>query len=68
MTNQEEFAFGLDPTTGSSVDPITQQLDKASGVFKYTRTKDSGLTYKVYYSSNLSGWTLDPVAVACQTS
>ena len=62
MTNQEEFAFGLDPTTGSSVDPITHQIDKATGLFKYTRTKDSGLTYKVYYSTNLSGWTLDAAA------
>jgi len=59
-TNQEEFAFGLDPTSGSSVNPITQQL--AGGVFKYTRTKDSGLTYKVYYSTNLSSWTLDEAA------
>ena len=59
-TNQDEFAFGLDPTTGSSVNPITQQL--AGGVFKYTRSKDSGLTYKVYYSTTLSGWTLDASA------
>jgi hypothetical protein len=56
-TNQEEFAFGLDPTTGSSANPIKQQL--AGGVFKYTRTKNSGLTYKVYYSTDLSGWTWD---------
>ncbi|MCX6872724.1 MAG: DUF2341 domain-containing protein [Verrucomicrobia bacterium] len=62
MTNQEEFAFGLDPTTGSSVDPITRELDKATGIFKYTRTKDSGFTYKVYYSTNLSGWTWDAAA------
>jgi len=62
-SNHDEFAFGLDPTTGSSVNPITQQL--AGGVFKYTRTKDSGLTYKVYYSTTLSGWTLD--AAASQT-
>jgi alpha-N-arabinofuranosidase len=60
QSNQEEFAFGLDPTTGSSVNPITRQL--AGGVFKYTRTKDSGLTYKVYYSTNLSAWTLDAAA------
>ena len=60
QTNQQEFAFGLDPTTGSSVNPITQPL--AGGVFKYTRTKDSGLTYKVYYSTTLSGWTLDASA------
>jgi lysophospholipase L1-like esterase len=63
ITNQEEFAFGLDPTIGSSVNPITQQL--TGGVFKYTRTKNSGLTYKVYYSTDLSGWTLD--AAATQT-
>ena len=62
-SNQEEFAFGLDPTTGSSVNPITQQL--AGGVFKYTRTANSGLTYKVYYSTTLSAWTLD--ASATQT-
>ena len=62
MTNHEEFAFGLDPTSGASVNPITQQLDKATGVFKYRRTKNSGLTYKVFYSSNLSAWTLDSSA------
>ena len=62
-SNQEEFAFGLDPITGSSVNPITQQL--AGGVFKYTRTANSGLTYKVYYSTTLSAWTLD--ASATQT-
>jgi hypothetical protein len=62
MSNQEEFAFGLDPNSGASANPITQQLDKSSGMFKYTRTKDSGLTYKVYYSTTLSGWTLDAAA------
>jgi hypothetical protein len=50
QTNLQEFAFGLDPTTG---------------VFKYARTKDAGLTYKVYDSTNLSAWTLD--AAATQT-
>jgi len=65
QTNLQEFAFGLDPTTGSSVNPITRQLDKTTGVFKYARTKDSGLIYKVYYSTNLSAWTLD--ASATQT-
>lgn len=60
MSNQEEFAFGLNPTLGSSVNPIIQQL--AGGIFQYTRTKDSGLTYKVYYSTTLSGWTWDEFA------
>ncbi len=62
QSNQYEFAFGLDPTTGSSVNPITQQLDQTTGVFKYTRTANSGLIYKVYYSTNLSAWTLDASA------
>ena len=62
MNNQEEFAFGLDPTSGASANPITQQLDKNTGTFKYTRTKDSGLIYKIYWSTDLSTWTLDPSA------
>jgi hypothetical protein len=62
QTNQQEFIFGLDPTTGASVNPITQQLDKTTGVFKYTRTKDSGLIYNVYYSTNLVGWAWDEFA------
>ena len=43
------------------INPITQQL--AGGVFKYTRTKDSGLTYKIYYSTNLADWTMDAAAI-----
>jgi hypothetical protein len=62
MNNQEEFAFGLDPTRGASATPITQQLDKNTGIFKYTRTKDSGLIYKIYWSTDLSAWTLDTSA------
>ncbi|MCX6873755.1 MAG: hypothetical protein NTW21_08100 [Verrucomicrobia bacterium] len=54
QNNQQEFAFGLDPTTGSSANPISQPLDKATGVFKYTRTKDSGLNYTYQYSTTLS--------------
>ena len=54
LTNQQEFAFGLDPTSGSSVNPITQQLDKTSGTFKYTRRKTSGLTYIYQWSTTLS--------------
>jgi hypothetical protein len=54
LTNQQEFAFGLDPTTGASVSPITQQLNKGTGIFKYTRTKNSGLTYIYQYSTSLS--------------
>ena len=54
LTNQKEFAYGLDPTTGASSNPISQQLNKGSGIFKYTRTKSSGLTYIYQYSTTLS--------------
>jgi hypothetical protein len=54
MSNQQEYAFGLDPRFGTSVNPIRQQLDKASGTFKYTRTKASGLSYVYQYSTTLS--------------
>jgi hypothetical protein len=56
QTNQQEFAFGLDPTSGASVNPITQQLDSATGTFKYTRWAASGLDYKVELSTDLLGW------------
>jgi len=54
MTNFQEFAFGLDPTTGASSNPITRQLDTATGIFKYTRTKASGLNYIYQYTTALS--------------
>ncbi len=56
MTNQQEFAFGLDPTSGSSVNPITQQLDQATGTFKYSRYANSGLDYIVECGTDLSIW------------
>ncbi len=66
MTNFQEFAFGLDPTTGTSRNPITRQLDRTTGTFKYTRRKDSGLSY-VYQSSTTLGapWAaITPLATA----
>ncbi len=61
LTNHDEYAFGLDPTGGSSVNPIAVQLDKTSGTFSYTRRLQSltGLTYTVWYSTDLSSWTQD---------
>ncbi len=45
MTNQQEYAFGLDPSSGSSVSPITMPLDPVTGHFQYTRRASSGRTY-----------------------
>jgi hypothetical protein len=56
LTNQQEYAFGLNPTLGSSVNPITVPLDKTTGTFTYTRRATpaaSGLTYTVFTSSDL---------------
>ncbi len=59
MSNQQEFAFGLNPTLGSSVNPIVTQLDPATGNFQYTRRATpaaTGLTYTVLTSSTLAAW------------
>ena len=65
-SNFDEYAFGLNPTSGSSVDPISQQLDKGTGIFKYTRRATpatTGLTYTYEWSTSLTGtWnTFTPV-------
>ena len=61
LTNFEEYAFGLDPTGGSSVNPITSPLNKDAKTFSYQR-RDNGLTdltYTVWYSTDLSIWSED---------
>ncbi len=66
MTNQQEYAFGLNPTSGASVSPITAPLNQATGMFSYTRRATpalTGLTYTVLTSTNLVTWTLDAGAV-----
>jgi autotransporter-associated beta strand protein len=67
LVNQQEFAFGLNPLSGSSVNPVTVPLNKATGTFRYTRLAASGLTYKVFKSTTLSGFTVDAGATATQT-
>jgi len=61
MTNFEEYAFGLLPNSGASVNPITTPLDKISGTFSYTRRLQSktDLVYTVRSSTTLAanGWT-----------
>jgi autotransporter-associated beta strand protein len=59
LTNFEEYAFGLDPTSASSVSPLTAP-NKTAGTFTYTRRKPSltGLTYTYKSSTTLGGWTI----------
>jgi fibronectin-binding autotransporter adhesin len=64
LSNHEEYAFGLDPTLGSSVNPITAPLDPVTGNFQYTRRATpaaTGLTYTVRTSSDLAVWETDGV-------
>ncbi|MCX6879986.1 MAG: autotransporter-associated beta strand repeat-containing protein [Verrucomicrobia bacterium] len=62
VSNFEEYAFGLDPTTGSSVNPLTAPLDKGTHKFRYTRTEHTGLSYTVWTSADLQAWN-GPAAV-----
>lgn len=66
LTNQQEFAFGLIPNSGSSVNPITIQLSKTTGEFTYQRLATSGLTYTIWTSPDLATWTEDTTASAGQ--
>jgi len=65
LTNSDEYAFGLDPTGGSSVNPIAVPLDKTTGTFSYTRRTQAltGLSYSIWYSTDLASWTEDTGAV-----
>jgi autotransporter-associated beta strand protein len=70
LSNQEEFAFGLSPISGSSVNPILVQLSKTAGTFTYQRRAATGLTYKILTSTTLAAesWTEDTVATAGQVA
>ena len=59
LTNYQEYAFGLDPTRGSSCNPV-RHLGGAH--FTYTRQAGSGLSYSVWTSTNLKDWN-GPAAV-----
>ena len=62
MSNQQEFAFGLDPSKGSSCDPIAAPFNKDTRTFSYTRYASSGLGYTVWTSPDLANWTQDATA------
>lgn len=58
LSNFHEFAFGLNPTRGTSNNPITGQLDKITKKFRYTRLANSGLNYTVETSTALQSWAI----------
>lgn len=61
LSNDEERAFGLNPTSGSSSNPISVPLDTTNGTFTFTRRDPtiSGLTYQVWTSTDLADWEVD---------
>ena len=70
VKNQAEYAYGLIPNSGASVNPITSPLNKTTGKFSYTRRAtpaSTGLTYTVWTSVDLVTWTLDSTATSSQT-
>ena len=70
VNNQAEFAFGLNPTSSSSCNPIKVPFDKTTGTFSYTRRAtpaSTGLSYTVWTSTDLKTWTQDTAATASQT-
>jgi len=63
LTNNEERIWGLDPTMGWSLNPIS--LDTGGDTFTYTRRDPTltGITYTVETSTDLEIWTEDTGAV-----
>ena len=61
QTNNEERLWGLDPTDGASVNPISVPLDATTGTLTYTRrnTELSGASHSYQWSTTLDeeGWT-----------
>jgi autotransporter-associated beta strand protein len=64
LVNQQEFAFGLSPISGSSVNPILAQIDKTAGTFTYQRRAGTGLIYTILTSETLeaASWEKDLTA------
>ncbi len=53
MSNFAEYAFGLNPTTGASLNSVRSLVGEN---FSYTRTSDTCLIYKVWHLMNLQDW------------
>jgi hypothetical protein len=69
-TNDFERIFGLDPNSAASVNPIIVPFDKSTGKLRYTRRTATltGVSYTVWTSTDLTGWTRDTGAAQSVTS
>jgi hypothetical protein len=67
QTNFQEFAFGLNPRDGSSINPVSIQ---SMGAFRYTRRKPTSLnpTYTYEYSTTLLNDSWNPFTPASENS
>jgi autotransporter-associated beta strand protein len=65
LSNGEERIWGLDPTKGSSRNPIVTPLDPATGKFRYSRRDPvrTGKKFTIWTSGNLADWTQDTAAI-----
>ncbi len=59
--NAFEYAFGQNPLSGASTNPVVGGLNTANGKFTYTRRLLSltTLNYRVFTSTTLGSWTED---------
>jgi hypothetical protein len=65
LTNEFEYRFGLNPTSGASATPITVGLSAQDGTFTYTRRNPdlSKVAYIIETSTDLATWSADAGAV-----
>ena len=70
LKNFAEYAFGLTPNSGSSVNPIATPLNPNSGEFYYTRRVPAiaGLSFLVETTTDLVDWEIDETAAQTSTS
>jgi alpha-galactosidase len=64
LSNDFEYIFGLNPTSGASASPYPETLGLGNGFFRYTRRARSliHMDYKVWYSTDLENWFEDNAA------
>jgi hypothetical protein len=70
LNNIAEYAFGLDPKSGASTQPVVILPNRDTGTFSYTRRLQSlaGLTFAVWTSTNLTNWSEDTGALQIATA
>jgi len=71
LTNGQKYAFGLNPTNSTDINPIKVSLDKTAGTFTYTRRATpatTGVVYTVWTSTDLGSWIQDTGAIEGTTT